>query len=131
MLYRVDQLDKKEVTKDDSETRTNIFAKTKSERHEKVEEFFLVNDSATVAVEVPVYLTKEESEFPKALADHIDVIQVRNNKVHILDYKPEREGNAVNQLQLYAKCLKKRTGISNITCAYFDETDYSQFTLNH
>jgi hypothetical protein len=32
-------------------------AKTKSERHEKVEEFFLTNDSATVAVEVPVYLT--------------------------------------------------------------------------
>jgi len=87
----------------------------------------LTNDSATVAVEVPVYLTKEESEFPKTLAGHIDIIQVRNNKIHILDYKPDREGNAVNQLQLYAMCLKQRTGISEIICAYFDENGYYQF----
>jgi ATP-dependent exoDNAse (exonuclease V) beta subunit len=65
-----------------------------------------------------------ELRFP---AGHIDIIQVRNNKVHIMDYKPDREGNAVNQLQLYAKCLKKRTGIPNITCAYFDENEYHQF----
>jgi transposase-like protein len=103
-------------------------AKTNKQRHEKVEEFFLTNDSATVAVEVPVYLTKEESEYPKTLAGHIDIIQVRNNKVHILDYKPDREGNAVNQLNLYAKCLKERTGITSITCAYFDENSYHQFT---
>jgi ATP-dependent exoDNAse (exonuclease V) beta subunit len=105
-------------------------AKTKKQRHEKVEEFFLTNDSATVAVEVPVYLTREESEYPKTLTGHIDLIQVRNNKVHIMDYKPDREGNAVNQLQLYAKCLKKRTGISNISCAYFNEDEYYQFTPN-
>lgn len=103
-------------------------AKTKKQRHEKIEEFFLTNDSATVAVEVPVYLTKEESEFPKPLAGHIDMIQVRGNRVHILDYKPDREGNVTSQLQLYAKCLKKRTGLSNLTCAYFDEKGYHQFT---
>ena len=93
-------------------------AKTKKQHHEKVEEFFLTNDSATVAVEVPVYLTKEESEFPKTLAGHIDIIQVRNNKVHILDYKPDREGNAVSQLLLYAKCLKKYGPDSVLTKGY-------------
>ena len=103
-------------------------AKIKKQRYEKVEGFFLTNDSATVAVEVPVYLTREESQFPKTLAGHIDVIQVRNNRAHILDYKPDREGNAVNQLQLYASCLKKRTGISDITCAYLDENEYYQLT---
>ena len=101
--------------------------KTKSERHQKVEEFFLTNDSATVAVEVPVYLTESESGFKKPLTGHIDLIQVRSNKTHILDYKPDQSGNVINQLQLYAKCLKKQTGISNITCAYFDENEYSQF----
>jgi ATP-dependent exoDNAse (exonuclease V) beta subunit len=100
--------------------------KTKKERHEKVEEFFLVNDSATVAVEVPVYLTEKESGFKKPLTGHIDLIQVRGNRIHILDYKPDREGNVANQLRLYAKCLKKRTGLSNITCGYFDENKYSQ-----
>ena len=59
---------------------------------------------------------------------HIDIIQVRSNRIYLLDYKPDRKGNAVNQLLLYAKCLKKRTGISNITCAYFDENEYNQFT---
>jgi transposase-like protein len=101
-------------------------AKTKKERHEKVEEFFLTNDSATVAVEVPVYLTESESGFKKPLTGHIDLIQVRSNRIHILDYKPDKEGNVTNQLMLYAKCLKKRTGLSNITCAYFDENGYFQ-----
>jgi transposase-like protein len=103
-------------------------AKTKSDRHQKVEEFFLVNDSATVAVEVPVYLTESESGFKKHLTGHIDLIQVRSNRIHIMDYKPDKSGNVVNQLQLYAKCLKKRTRIPNITCAYFDENGYSQFS---
>jgi ATP-dependent exoDNAse (exonuclease V) beta subunit len=102
-------------------------AKTKSERHQKVEEFFLTNDSATVAVELPVYLTERESGYKKPLTGHIDLIQVRSNIIHIMDYKPDQSGNVINQLQLYAKCLKKRTGLSNITCAYFDEKRYFQF----
>ncbi|UCE73046.1 MAG: hypothetical protein JSV56_08375 [Methanomassiliicoccales archaeon] len=102
-------------------------AKTKSVRHIKVEEFFLVNDSATVAVELPVYLTESESGFKKPLTGHIDLIQVRSNRIHILDYKPDRGGNVVNQLLLHAKCLKKRTRLSNITCAYFDENAYFKF----
>ncbi len=102
-------------------------ARTKKERHEKVEEFFLTNDSATVAVEVPVYLTGPESGYKKPLTGHIDLIQVRSNRIHIMDYKPDQSGNVINQLQLYAKCLKKRTGLFNITCAYFDENQYFQF----
>jgi len=103
-------------------------AKTKSERHNKIEDFFLVNDSATVAMEVPVYLTEKESGFKKPIAGHIDLIQVRGNRIHILDYKPEKGGNVENQLALYTKCLKKRTRLSNITCSYFDENEYFQFT---
>ena len=106
-------------------------AKTKSERHQKVEEFFLVNDSATVATEVPVYLTESESGFEKPLTGHIDLIQVRGNKVHILDYKPEKGENVAAQLFLYAKCLKKRTGLSDIICAHFDEKGYFQFNPDY
>jgi hypothetical protein len=102
--------------------------KTKSERHLKVEEFFLVNDSATVAVEAPVYLTESESGLKKPLTGHIDLIQVRSNRIHIMDYKPDQSGNVINQLQLYAKCLKKRTKLSYFTCAYFDKNRYYQFS---
>jgi hypothetical protein len=80
-------------------------AKTKSERHQKVEEFLLTNDSATVAVEVPVYLTESESGFKKPLTGYIDLIQVRSNRIHIINYKPDESQNVINQLQLYAKCL--------------------------
>jgi ATP-dependent exoDNAse (exonuclease V) beta subunit len=103
-------------------------AKTKSERHQKVEEFFLTNDSATVAVELPVYLSESESGYKKPLTGHIDLLQVRSNKIHIMDYKPDESGNVINQLQLYGKCLKKRTKLSNITCGYFDEKAYYQFS---
>ena len=107
-------------------------ARTNHERHQAIEDFFLINDFATIASEVPVFLTPKEAKsfnisIPRTLTGHIDMIQVRNNKIHILDYKPDREGNVVNQLLLYAKCLKKRTGISNIVCAYFDENEYFQF----
>jgi hypothetical protein len=27
-------------------------------------------------------------------------------KIHIMDYKPDSSGSVINQLQLYAKCLK-------------------------
>ena len=78
-------------------------------------------------MEVPVYLTEKESGYKKPLTGHIDLIQVRSNRIHVLDYKPDQSGNVVNQLHLYAKCLKKRTRIPNITCAYFDENRYFQF----
>ncbi|UCE38530.1 MAG: PD-(D/E)XK nuclease family protein [Thermoplasmata archaeon] len=115
-------------------------AKTNSERHQKVEEFFLVNDSATVAVEIPVFLTHKEARshgisIPKTLTGHIDILQARSNRIHILDYKPDAQSEklAREQLTLYAIALGKRTGIvpSKIICAYFDENGYYQFKPGH
>lgn len=117
-------------------------ARTSYERHEKVENFFLVNDSASVAIEVPVYIFPNEItvqelqlinfDLTEPLTGHIDLIQVRFNRVHILDYKPDAKLNdarAVEQLFLYAIAISKRTKIpiSTITCAYFDENNYFQF----
>ena len=113
-------------------------ARTKNERHTRVEEFFLVNDSATVSIEVPVYMTPKELknrgiDLDHHLTGHIDMIQVRNNRVHILDYKPDArsQNHAEAQLQLYAMCLSARTGIDprNISCAYFDERDYFEMSI--
>ena len=116
--------------------------KTKRERHAKVEEFMLINDSATIAVELPVWVTAEEAqesiwggaaqgprpEAPGPITGHIDLVQVRNDQLYILDYKPdETEKNyTVTQLDLYATLLSIRTGISKnkINLAYFDERDY-------
>jgi transposase-like protein len=114
-------------------------ARTKRERHNEVANFFLINDSATLAIEVPVYLRPKEArafKFPlkEPLTGHIDMLQMRRNKIHILDYKPEMatDKTAHIQLLLYAFALSKRTNIplTNINCAYFNEDRYYQFAPN-
>jgi hypothetical protein len=110
---------------------------TNRERHQAIENFFLINDSATIAIEIPVFLTPKEARtfdisIPKTLTGHIDILQVRSNRIHILDYKPEaeRDRSAQEQLTLYALALGNRTKIppKKMTCAYFDENTYFQFT---
>lgn len=113
-------------------------------RHDALQKFFLANDSATVAVEVPVWLTPEDIkhfkerlgfripfELDAPLTGHIDFVQVRNGNIHILDYKPDaaKERHAHEQLTFYALALSRRTGlkVSDFRCAWFDERDYYEF----
>jgi ribosomal protein L37AE/L43A len=111
-------------------------------RHETLQRFMLVNDSATIAVEIPVYLTKEdianyrnqgfkldfESDF---ITGHIDFLQVRDGYLQILDYKPDarKEKHAHVQLTIYALALARRANLSlkHFKCAWFDEKDYFEF----
>ena len=62
--------------------------------------FMLINDSVTVAVEVPVFLTQEDISYYRSrgfdldfesdvITGHIDFLQIRNGHIHILDYKPD------------------------------------------
>jgi ATP-dependent exoDNAse (exonuclease V) beta subunit len=70
-------------------------------RHDELQRFMLTTDSVRVAVEVPIYLTGADIthmpqhlgfHMPRTPAEmitgHIDVLQIRNGRVHILDYKP-------------------------------------------
>ena len=118
-------------------------AKYNRDRHQKIQDFILINDSATVATELPVFfnsneLTNKERrsygiDFSGTLTGHIDILQVRFNKVHVLDFKPDakREDlHSAEQVFLYSLALSKRTGIptSALTCAYFDDSNYYQFS---
>jgi transposase-like protein len=109
-------------------------SKTKRDRHQIVEDFFLINDSVTFACEVPVYILKNEGNFGNDLTGHIDIIQVRNNKIHIIDYKPDEknERHSIQQLLLYTTALRVRTNIdpNNFVCGFFDEKNYYQFYPN-
>ena len=108
-------------------------AKNRAARHEAVEDFFIANDSTTVAVEIPVYLLPEEAPelcLKEPLTGHIDLLQFRNGKVFILDYKPDQDPAAAStQLKLYAKALSRRAGIpmANIATAAFNESGYAEF----
>ena len=114
-------------------------------RHGTLQRFMLVNDSVTVAVEIPIWLKPSdiaeiEAEYSTRLlaqgaegasiTGHIDFIQVRHDKVHILDYKPDAKTNRpVAQLTIYALAISRLAGIPlfDIKCAWFNEEQYCEF----
>jgi transposase-like protein len=116
-------------------------------RHETLQQFMLANDSVTVAVEAPIYLTAEDIEhmesqlgfempfkLEKVLTGHIDILQLRNGLVHIIDYKPKaKRRNPYSQLTLYALALSRLTGLRlyDFKCAWFDENNYFEFFPLH
>ncbi len=121
-------------------------ARSNYERHDKVENFMLINDSVTVAAEVPVYLTNDDIKYFKKkgfqfnfnsntpITGHIDLIQIRNGLIYILDYKPRaRKEKPFEQLISYALALGSRTklAIKDFKCAWFDEKDYFEFFPLH
>lgn len=96
-------------------------------RHETVERFVLHNDGSTVATEVPVYFWDKKIG---SVTGHIDILQVKNRKVRILDYKPNAsKEHPEGQLLNYARALSYRTGVplKDIECAWFDEKDLFSF----
>jgi hypothetical protein len=103
-------------------------ARNNRERHEVLERFMLINDTATIAKEVPVYYWDKKMG---TVTGHIDILQVRFGKVHILDYKPDaRLEHPEGQLLLYAMGLMFRTKIplEKMECAWFDKDDYFSFS---
>jgi len=126
-------------------------AKTNKQRHEAIQNFFLINDSTTIATEVPVYLTNDDIKYfqkrnfilslegyATPITGHIDLLQIRNGLIHILDYKPDAhlkqvQEQAVQQLTIYALALASRTrlDLASFKCAFFDENNYYEFFPLH
>lgn len=120
-------------------------ATTNKERHNILQDFMLINDSITIACEVPVYLLKDElSKFKlfnkindlNCITGHIDIIQSKFGKIYLLDYKPnaskENRQKVISQLFSYALALSLRTNVwlRNFRCAWFDQDNYFEFNPN-
>lgn len=101
--------------------------------HLKVQSFMLENDDKTIAVEIPLWIEKEELKnfngifkSDEPLTGHIDILRIENDNIWVWDYKPNafEEKYAATQVFLYALMLSKRTNIplSKFRCGYFDET---------
>ena len=117
------------------------------ERHERLQQFMLANDSVTLAVEVPIWLTEDDiaaleakngielaprnGDAERVITGHMDFLQVRNGAVHILDYKPDaRTNRPIAQLAIYALALTRLVpGLTlfDIKCAWFNEQEYCEF----
>ena len=118
-------------------------------RHETLQRFMLANDSVTVAIEIPIWLTESDiaalekqhgielvprvGAAERTITGHIDFLQVRNGAVHILDYKPDaRTNKPIAQLAIYALALTRLVPglkLFDIKCAWFNEEEYLEFFL--
>lgn len=92
--------------------------------HERMQTFLMLSDRASVAVEVPVWMTPKESQlFDSNLTGHIDLIRL-TDKIEIWDYKPcaSRELFASCQIYWYCRMLstRLRVDIDEFRCGYFD-----------
>ena len=118
-------------------------------RHEALQEFMLLNDSVTVAVEVPIVLTAQDIRHYQeklgfaipfslpargVITGHIDFVQIRNGMIHILDYKPgAKTDKPIEQLTIYALALSRLTGLRlfHFKCAWFDGEHFYEFYPLH
>src|SRR5205085_12671619 len=68
------------------------------------------------------------------LTGHIALVQIRNGRIHILDYKPNAvRDKPITQLMVYALAMSHRTGLRlyDFVCAWFDERHYFEFYPLH
>jgi len=103
------------------------------QRHNIVENFLLATDRDTIAIEVPIWFYDKQLG---KISGHIDILQVKNNLIYILDYKPnankENRDKVITQLYLYALAISFRTNLplKHFRCTYFDENNIFSFRPN-
>src|SRR3989344_4942508 len=136
LRFKLNQADVYQITGNEVNDLCKIGLKINKEKyktsHSKVQVFMLENDDKTIAMEVPIWMQRDEIEnfreifsSDEPLTGHIDILRVENNKIWIWDYKPGafNEKYAATQVFFYALMLSKRTKIplSSFRCGYFDD----------
>ena len=100
--------------------------------HTSVENFFLVNDSSTVATEIPVFLNPGEIKqvnIHVPITGHIDILQARFDHIYVMDYKPDlnHPENHSTQLRLYGEAISKRMNIEKEKISLMAFNEHSVF----
>ena len=88
--------------------------------HEPVLKNILIKDKNSVAIEVPIWKKVNNSY----ITGHIDLIQIEDNIVKVIDYKPE--GNFMNslpQVATYGLLIKSKFELQQIKCLSFNKTE--------
>jgi len=86
--------------------------------HEPILKNILIKDKDSIAIEVPIW----NEINGKIITGHIDLLQVENDLVKVIDYKPE--GNfllSLPQVAIYGYLLRSRLNIQKIRCISFNK----------
>lgn len=92
--------------------------------HEPILKNILIKDKDSIAIEVPIW-NKIKG---KAITGHIDLLQVENDTVKVIDYKPE--GNfllSLPQVAMYGYIVKSKLNIKNLKCISFNKEEAWEF----
>lgn len=90
----------------------------KSPGHETILKNILIKDKDSIAIEVPIWSVNRN----KHITGHIDLIQIEDNLIKIIDYKPE--GNflfSLPQVATYGLLFKKLINIEKLKCISFNK----------
>lgn len=105
--------------------RANSF--TGAPGHEPILKNILIKDKDAIAIEVPIWNNEEN----KKITGHIDLIQIENEVVKVIDYKPE--GNflfSLPQVAMYGYLLKSKLNIKTLRCVSFNKEGAWEYEPN-
>jgi len=86
--------------------------------HEPILKNILIKDKDAIAIEVPIW----NEEKNKEITGHIDLVQIENDVVKVIDYKPE--GNfllSLPQVAMYGLLVKSKLNLKKVTCISFNK----------
>ena len=86
--------------------------------HEPILKNILIKDKDAIAIEVPIW----NEEKNKEITGHIDLVQIENDVVKVIDYKPE--GNfllSLPQVAMYGVLVKSKLNLKKVKCISFNK----------
>ena len=86
--------------------------------HDPILKYILIRDKDSIAKEVPIW-KKIQNTY---LTGHIDLIQIENDTIKIIDYKPE--GNfllSLPQVAMYGLLIKSKFNFNEVKCISFNK----------
>jgi len=90
----------------------------KNPGHDTILKNILIKDEDSIAIEVPIWNMNKK----KFITGHIDLIQIEDNFIKIIDYKPE--GNflfSLPQVATYGLLIKELIHVEELSCISFNK----------
>lgn len=95
--------------------------------HDPILKNILIKDKDSIAIEIPIWKYSNN----KYITGHIDLIQIEDNIIKIVDYKPE--GNflfSIPQVAMYGFLIKKLLNLSQLKCLSFNRKEAWEYDPN-
>jgi hypothetical protein len=102
----------------------NFHTRNMKPGHQPVLKNILLKDPDSIAIEVPIWAQKDGI----FLTGHIDLIQIQDQTIKVIDYKPEgRFILSLPQVATYGLLMKLKFNLNDIKCISFNRKEAWEF----